>query len=219
VKLVIQTAQVAVYDDVLAEDDLVALRRYVAGEKYTTPLISGGWVKAWRPADGQPFCTELYLAAAEPLGNALDLIAGPARETASIHPELIGSYTEIAFRSFLYPRGTKISWHDDRYAGAVTFYVHPRWGATWGGELMVADAPPVREFLREASMPREQEWLTPEWEDDYLSRKGIGLWIAPKPNRLVLTSSSAYHLVNRVDGDAGEHVRAAVVGFYRNRRL
>lgn len=216
-KLVIQNEQLVVYDDVLTAESLATLRCYVANESYTTPLISSGWVKSWRPTDGQPFCTQLYTTAGEPLGNALDLLTGPARETALRHPDIISQYTELVFRCYLYPRGTRISWHDDRYAGALTFYVHPHWGATWGGELMIADAPPVDKFLQNVST--HQEWLTPEWEDDYLSDKGIGLWIMPKPNRLVLTAASAFHYVNRVDGDAGDQVRAAIVGFYRNRRL
>ena len=216
-KLVIQNEQVVVYDDVLTAEDFATLRRYVADEHYTTPLASGGWVKAWRPTDGQPFCTEAYITTGDPLSNALDLLTGPARETASRHPCVVSQYTEIAFRCYLYPRGTRISWHDDRYAGALTFYVHPHWGATWGGELMIADAPPVDAFLQNVSPP--QTWLTPDWENDYLSHKGVGLWITPKPNRLVLTAASAYHYVNRVDGDAGDQVRAAIVGFYRNRPL
>lgn len=218
-KLVVQTEHVAVYDDVLAEQDLVALRLHAAGEKYTTPLISSGWVKSWRPGDGQPFCSELYLAESEPLGNPLDLLTGAAHALASQHPNLITAYTELAYRFYLYPRGTRISWHDDRYAGALTFYLHPRWGATWGGELMVADMPRISEYLRENAASGRQEWLTPWWEEDYLSQKGTGLWIMPKPNRLVLTSAWAYHLVNRVDDDAGGNVRASVVGFYRNRRV
>lgn len=216
-KLIVQNEHVVVYDDVLAADDLARLRQYVANEQYTTPLIKSGWVKSWRPTDGQPFCTELYTTAGDPLGTALDLLTGPARETASLHSGVITPYTEIAFRCYLYPRRTRISWHDDRYSGALTFYVHPHWGATWGGELMIADAPPLHEFLRDR--PTLPQWITPEWEDDYLSHNGIGLWITPKPNRLVLTAASAYHYVNRVDDDAGDHVRGAVVGFYRNRRL
>lgn len=216
-KLVVQTEQVVVYDDVLSAEDLATLRRYVAGEHYTTPLISGGWVKAWRATDGQPLCTESYVTTGDPLGTTLDLLAGPAREIASRHPDVVTQYTEIAFRCYLYSRGTRISWHDDRYAGALTFYVQPHWGATWGGELMIADAPPVDGFLKDFT--REQEWLKPEWEDDYVSQRGIGLWITPKPNRLVLTAGTAYHYVNRIDDDAGDNVRATVVGFYRNRPL
>lgn len=216
-KLIVQNEHVVVYDDVLAPDDLSALRRYVAGEKFTTPLISGGWVKAWRATDGQPLCTEGYLTSAQPFGTALDLLVPPAQETASRHPEHVSPYTEILFRSYLYPRGTKISWHDDRYAGALTFYISPHWGATWGGELMIADAPPVRQFARESG--KQAEWLAPQWEDDYVAQRGVGIWIAPKPNRLVLTAPTAYHCVNRIDDDAGTNVRAVVVGFYRNRKL
>lgn len=34
--------------------------------------------------------------------------------------------------------------------------------------------------------------LDPEWEDGYVAARGIGLWIQPKPNRLIVTSRTAY---------------------------
>jgi len=215
-KRVLEHEHVVVYDDVLSADDLAALRRHVGGENYSTPMVSnGGWVRAWRPNDGEPLCTRDYVTGEEPFPHELRCLVGPAQEAAARHPSIVGAYAELVFRSYLYRRGTRISWHADHYAGALTFYAHPEWGATWGGELLIVDARDWREFAREH--PRPPEWLAPSWEEDYLAHTGVGIWIAPKPNRLVLAAPSAYHSVNRVDDDAGSHVRASVVGFYRNR--
>lgn len=38
-------------------------------------------------------------------------------------------------------------------------------------------------------------------------------FISPRPNRLVLLAPNILHAVNRVDDDAGDHLRATIVGF------
>src|SRR5437016_561861 len=83
---------------------------------------------------------EGVLPSQAPFNTPLDLMVKPAVEVARLHPEIVAGFEDISLRSYLYPRGSKLSWHDDRteFSGALTYYIHPRWGSTWGGELMVA---------------------------------------------------------------------------------
>jgi hypothetical protein len=210
--LVIENERVVVYDDVLPMKELVALREFLGGAKYTTPMLAGGYSTAWRPSDGQPLCSSPFHMSDAPFGSPLDQLVGPANEAAARHPNVIRPYDDVLIRTYVYARGMKLSWHTDGCAGAFTFFAHPRWSATWGGEAFIAEAPPLKEYHRDKSL--EREWPKPEWEDDYVAGRGVGIWIQPKPNRIVLTSQTAYHSVNRIDDDAGEHVRVSITGFY-----
>ena len=119
----------------------------------------------------------------------------------------------MSVRPYLYPRGTKLSWHDDStvYCAAATYYCHLKWGSTWGGELMVAEVPGLAQVFQGKNLSKPH--MDHEWEDQYINIYGMGNFITPKPNRLVLMAPGTYHAINRVDADAGDHLRAAIVGF------
>jgi hypothetical protein len=80
---------------------------------------------------------------------------------------------------------------------------------------MVAEVPPITKVF---SAPPHPPHLNHDWEDHYLSVFGVGTWIMPKTNRLVLMAPGVYHSINRVDDDAGDHVRCSVVGFYKREK-
>lgn len=199
----------AIFDNVLPDEVFQKVWLHVQSENYSLPNASG-WVKVWRLGDSMPLGSTEYHLSKKPFNNYMDLISHVFNEIAINSEEIVGSWEEMVLRSYLYPRGTKLSWHNDAltYAGALTYYVHPHWGSTWGGELMVAEVPEV---------PKTQPLIGPHldhlWEDEYVGDKGIGHWIFPKPNRCVIMSGGVYHSVSRVDPDAGDHVRASVVGF------
>jgi hypothetical protein len=216
-KQIIKTPKFVVYDDVLTREECLQLWKYVQDEHYTSPLASGEWIKVWRLGDQSPLGTNVYYQSQAPFNTPLDLMVKPAVEVAKLHPEIVAGFEDISLRSYLYPRGSKLSWHDDRteFSGALTYYIHPRWGSTWGGELMVAEVPPITQVF---SSPPDPAHLSHEWEDHYLSVFGLGQWITPKPNRLVLMAPGVYHGINRVDDDAGDHVRCSIVGFYKREK-
>jgi hypothetical protein len=60
--------------------------------------------------------------------------------------------------------------------GGFTFYAHKQWNAEWGGELLVSD-----EQGGQTPTPFDNSALS-----EQLLQRGMGTWIAPKPNRLVL---------------------------------
>ena len=119
-------------------------------------------------------------------------------------------WDDISFTPYLYPPGTKISWHDDGvFSGAAIFYVHPYWNAHWAGELMLAKTPNVE-------VP-STNYMTRKDHSDHLNYYGIGQYIAPISNRLVFTKGSLWHSINRVDQAAGDNVRCSVVAFFKKK--
>lgn len=194
-----ETDQYVVYDDVLDEQQFSNLYSYVKNEKYTIPHVAG-WEKVWKLTDSFPMGGPPYYKTKMPFNNSLDIIAHYILEISKIHKNLIGDFEEVTFRSYLYPYGSKLSWHNDQgYKGAAIFYSHKEWKSGWGGELMVAH------------VPNDLSGLD---EENTVSRFGIGHYISCKPNRLVLTKAGVWHSINRVDVNAGENVRSTIVGFF-----
>ena len=42
---------------------------------------------------------------------------------------------------------------------------------------------------------------------------GLGIFVSPKPNRLVLINKNVIHGITRVDPDAGQNSRVTLTGF------
>lgn len=212
-KLVFKNNKFTIYDDLLPDDLFQNVWVHAQMDNYSTPMSSGNWVKVWRVGDGFPMGTVEYNWSKQPFNNYMDVVGHYFTEIAKNSTDLVGdSWDEMILRSYLYPRNTKLSWHNDAnsYKGAFTYYIHPKWGSTWGGELMVAEVPDIREIKKK---PLVGPHLEHEWEDEYIIERGVGQYICPKPNRCVLMAGGVYHSINRVDPDAGDHARASIVGF------
>ena len=166
-----------------------------------------------------------------PTGSPLDPLFEAMHQQATLHPELYGEpkkdWLAISGKMFVYPAGTGASWHNDggMYRGAFIYYAHPHWDAQWGGQLLVAD-PSARETHHElvaeknkaqAGEPRRERkhyFGSPVLGDDALMKRGIGSYVMPKPNRLVLLSGDNAHMVMKVSGAAGNKCRMSVAGFF-----
>jgi len=210
VQLLTKTSQLAIYDNFLEKEDYEQVWQFVQSDTYSYPFMAGGWIKVWRLGDLQPLGgTNSYFSKA-PFNNPLDLLIDPIRKVLEENSELTKGYQDVSMRSYLYSRGTKLSWHNDtgNYKGAFTYYVHPEWASTWGGELMIAQIPP-----QDKVWPTGSPHLDHRWEDYYISAYGIGQFIRPRSNRMVLLTSGVYHAINRIDEDAGDHVRCSIQGF------
>lgn len=216
-ELVLRNERAAVYDSVLSDADFENVWIQAQNEQYRAPAKAGAWIKVWRLNDGAPVQGTEYLYSRRPLRNAFDPLLDAVAKIARCHAELIGgegrAWSDITLRPYLYPRGSKLSWHEDtgRKAGSYTFYAHPKWGSTWGGELLIAetaDAESMKAGLRTGP------YLDHSAEDRYVLDAGHGPFVAAKPNRLVILSGGAYHAINRVDWDAGDNVRCSISGFF-----
>lgn len=202
-----ETEDFVVYDDVLTPDQFEAVWSAVQHEEYLMPHVAG-WSKVWRLTDGVCLGGRDYDTSKSAPEGYVSLMSSMFANMAAAHPAVIPGWDRITIRPYLYPRGTKLSWHNDfGYAGAAIFYVHPEWASTWGGELMIARTPPCDGF--------PPPHLDHKQEDRFLAAYGTGTYITCKPNRLVLTRAGVWHSINRVDDDAGDHCRASVVGFFK----
>jgi hypothetical protein len=104
-------------------------------------------------------------------------------------------------RSCIYTRGCKLSWREEKNCKAI-FFTHKNWGSIWGGEIVLAETPPIKDIPSSA--------FGHQWEDRFMSALGVGHYVVPKPNRLVLIKSGIWHGINRVDADAGDNLHCSI---------
>lgn len=170
-----------------------------------------------------------------PTGTATDALMERILAKAVEHPHLVGTqasdWESITTQPYLYPVGSGLSGHTDsvKYTGAYTYYCHPEWNCVYGGELMVSPAdsskleallPHVIVYEVEGNEITKMEkryvgsHLDNRAENKVLSQSGIGTYIAPKPNRLILLKGGTYHQVKPVAPAAGRLSRASVAGFF-----
>jgi hypothetical protein len=90
-KLVAQTSQFRVYDDVLPEKDFRAVWNHVQLESYVS-VHQDGWVKVWRIPDGVPLAAAAAVLLERPKPAAGDATAGrePRHGATRIHPTQTG---------------------------------------------------------------------------------------------------------------------------------
>lgn len=198
-----------VYDDVLEKEQFATIWQAAQQLHYSNPHLSG-WTKVWRQNDGSNMGSQMFKYTEAPFNNPMDIVCNIFSEVSKQHPDLVPTWNEITIRNYLYPSGTKLNWHNDKgYAAAGIFYIHPYWSSTWGGELMLAQTPPCD------NVPDPS--LDHRFEDAFLEHSGMGMYITAKPNRLVFTKAGVWHSINRVDKDAGDNVRSAMVAFFENK--
>ena len=202
---VFSTDKATVFDDVLPIDDFAQVWSSVQKEEFSIDRTVAEHSLYWRHGD-------VLAASSAPCdysqtGNGYrDTFKSVCFDVAD---QLGLTYSGFLSSVQLYGRGTKLSWHRDHGGvGTFAYYVHPEWKPTWGGELYV----PEQVVRTETNKDRKLAYGTEMWDD---LAAGWGLWIAPKPNRLVYTSPDVLHQVNRVDPDAGDNLRVALIGRLR----
>jgi hypothetical protein len=98
------------------------------------------------------------------------------------------------------------------YSGAFTFFAHPEWRLHWGGYLVLLD--PRTRSVDIANGELSPPFLGDSEESLRAFDPGFALAVLPKPNRIVFLSSTALHLMTRVDANAGQAARISVAGFF-----
>lgn len=205
-----------VVDDFLDEEAWTAVWTHLQFEELNPVTRTSG---AWKLDDGTPFGGREVVAphrsaassedpGPEPEGEALSRVLATLIDAPDLWGDLVGDgWTRVTARTYVYPRGTALSWHSDDtelFTGAYVYYAHPRWNAHWGGELLLADGDP------EEMMGYRFET---EGYSEQLLERGTGRFVSPKPNRLVVLGAVP-HAVAPVRDAAGDAVRASVSGFF-----
>lgn len=227
-RLTLSDDQVMIYDDFLPKDAFHALFGYASAVAYTL-VHNEDWHKSWHVTDGLPLigkatyrrddgAYEAYEDLRYPTRTPLDALLEAVDDVADEAERLVGKrgigWKGMAIWPFLHPRGTGLALHRDhtRYSGALIYYVHPQWDVHWGGHLLVLDPRTGADVT--FNDPRFYSFLSDEAENRLVSEPGIARCIMPKPNRLVFMKDTAYHMITRVDTDAGDRPRVTLSGFF-----
>jgi hypothetical protein len=169
-----------------------------------------------------------------PTDTPIDVVMARLVDFAAAIEPVLGArgaaWEDFTAQASLYPAGTGLHWHRDapENAGSYTYYAHPEWNAEWGGELLLLDDRSIPEELGvyfhalrpTAEEPRAAAWPSHLDNDDasrLLLERGLGWFVAPKPNRLVVIRSGTPHTVAKVRAAAGRHVRASISGFVKRK--
>jgi len=220
-KLVSKDAHHAVVDEVFEPAVFQDFWKYFNTLPFAYRSMTG-WQKVWKISDGQILASSPSYHSQAPFNNPMDIVHQTVLGLAKQHlEEIVGKegqdWKELFFTPYIYPSGTKISWHDDYgYTGACIFYPHQEWCPNWGGELMIARTPGAGEIQGNDVIP---DMMTRKYIDPILNHYGMGVYVAPLPNRMVFTSGKVWHAINRVDQAAGDNVRCSIVGFFTKEKI
>lgn len=231
-------SELAVIDDFLPDEQAREFWHYFEDADFTsahTPVVKG----VWRVDDGQPLLGPQLIWPSRPpeellppgvrmpemafnqflcpTGKPVDGVLSAIKTQASAHTDIVGTelkdWVGILAQLQVYPMGTGLSWHVDLdvYTGAFVYYAHREWNAQWGGELLVADR-----AVRDATggIRKRKHFFANDDVSDVLMSGGVGRWVAPRPNRLVILAGKDLHAIAKVDPAAGDHVRASIAGFF-----
>jgi len=216
---VISNNKMVVWDNVLEDQEFGGLLTKFSETQFQKQHNTN-WEKVWHPGDGEVLRSSTSLYSCQmPAFKALQPLHDIMMQQCKDHPELCGKFGVdwhyLILSMYIYPAGSRLSWHGDgvEYTAALTYYCHTQWSPHWGGELLVANTPPLEmmpkvDYEVLASIDHRQL-------DAFINAFGVGHMIVPKPNRMVLMKSGTCHMVNRVDQAAGDHLRMSVVAFTR----
>jgi len=167
-----------------------------------------------------------------PTGTGLDLLIQAFCAHNDKYADLVGvertDWLTLAAAPRLYERGSSLYWHRDTPAvvtGSCTYYAHPTWNIQWGGELYIAhpDARNIpeshgpsmispKEVMGRGTVPMSGHLDNTE-ANEALMETGMGYYLMPKPNRLVVMQTGNPHMISKIQPAAGDHVRASVTMF------
>lgn len=237
-KVTMECEQFLVLDDLLPEDQFVALWRHFQTLAFQT-INPGARLSPWLPTDGRPLTTKTVVAWVDPsaalpaarqscypthtpLDFFLEYLLSDVPRLQRWVGTAIAEWVALSTAGWIYPAGSALSWHTDSvvYTGAYAFYLHPRWDAHWGGELVVAHPSARHQRGPMADLTSKQPALEGMGRfdrsplDARVAEVGIGHHILPKPNRLVVIAGGHPHCIARVDNNAGSNLRASLSGFF-----
>ena len=217
-KLTHKTNNFAIFDQVFDQDKFEKIVRYFCMMDYekNTKLQ-----KVWRICDGEHLAGMSLNSKDYPYRTPADALHFAVKHLAENYvTDIVGKENEdwsfITYRPYIYPQGTRISWHNDHgYVAACIFYCHTEWNPSWGGELMVANTPPPEAA---PAVDTPDHYLSRSHIKPTLDYYGFGNYISCLPNRMVFTKGCTWHMINRVDKDAGENLRCSFVAFFHPKK-
>lgn len=223
-----QQPHFVVIDNFLSQEDHLSLYRHFKNSEFEF-VHQEKKVKAFKLTDGNPLWSAPVLSdpyekntlcAIYPTQTPLDALIGMIKEMVPTFSSIVGKQGEdwayFFSRPYLYPQGCGLNWHTDgKYfaPGAFVYYAHPEWDPDWGGELLMSP-PETKLFSQEEPEPRSN-WGNNHYKTIIMDH-GVGHYILPKPNRLVLMMGMIFHTIKKVDISAGDNLRMTIQGFFQD---
>lgn len=224
--IVKSTPECLVIDDFLPQDSWDKMLNQIQLDHWE---INHPDDRFWHMTDGRHYKSEKRFLSECPHNNNYDLWFEELRELADNCPEAqpyVGGYSDVACRAMAYPIGSKNPWHHDFGATTYTYYIHKEWKAQWDGSLLII--PKGKARIKQNMQVAEGTVRNDSYRHDFLPMElfeqkdkynaildyGLGDFVLPKPNRLILINRQTVHGINRVDQDAGENMRLTLTGFF-----
>lgn len=244
-KIVTEHPNYIVIDDFLDPGSHDEIWKYCQVDEYKV-VNREKWSKVWHPGDGNPMYGSLVLSNTSveehlvttkgykkgeyrvcPTGDIVDEFLGCLDSVIPSLSNIIGkpgeSWLGTTFKPYIYPEGCGLSWHQDGvYSGAFIFYANPVWKASWGGELFLAEHAPNADIRLSHAFGDGRKvmiggHLDSTTENNVLLEKGLGTYVMPKPNRLVVLGGGIAHKINRVNTGESSQPRVSCSGFFIKR--
>ena len=239
--VLISDDELVIADDFLAEKDYRELRDFLIGCNYTHINTQGPIARAWHIQDRFPLRSETSWISKDtlqykddrkpawvlPTGQPIDRFMFAVESFQANNAPQVGErgkqWDEFSSTAWIYPPGTGLAMHTDGanvYSGAYVYFLNDTWRSHWGGLLVVMDNG-VNRYVKEREKAQDgMAWYRRLWlhENDLeqllLEGGGTGRVVFPKANRIVFLGNSAYHMVTRVNEEAGDCVRLSLAGFF-----
>ncbi|HAU0368234.1 TPA: proline hydroxylase [Legionella pneumophila] len=233
-KLISNNDVFAVIDDFLEPLPFQMIWNFIQTEKFKF-VHSSKWVNAFSLEDGSPLWGDVTISHQRPepctteqiypTNTTIDLFIHELITRSPEYSHLIGykdkDWDFFYSRPYLYPRGSGLSWHTDgkyKISGAYVYYCHPIWDMNWGAELLINPNAQLNFDYPEVTLINDEKkkvgfHLNSQELNKYVD-EGIGYYIVPKPNRLVVFKNNILHCIKKVENAAGNHVRASITGFF-----
>lgn len=242
-RAVLELDDLLVIDDFLPSEDYLKLREFLVCSDYKHINTSGSISRAWHLQDRFPLRSDKswIMRAAEvgedkpdwvvPTGTPIDGFMRAVESFQADRVPCVGqrgeAWDEFSATSWIYPPGTSLAMHTDGvnvYTGAYVYFLNDAWRSHWGGLLVVMD-PTVNAYVSERESAQDgQRWYRRRWlhenelEELILESSALGRCVFPKANRIAFLGNAAYHMVTRVNEEAGDCVRLSLAGFFRKRK-
>lgn len=226
--LSIEEPHFKVWDDFLNPEEHRKIFEYIKEADlefvHTDKKIKAFKVSDGNPLWGSPILSHFYekntLYPVYPVGDDRDILFREVIQMAEENPQIVGrrgkDWAYFFGRPYVYPINCGLGWHTDgKYGapGAFVYYAHPEWQPSWGGELLIS-SPDTKPH------PGMGETFQSNWtnthHNDLIMDYGIGHYVLPKPNRLVLMSGGFFHTIKKVDPAAGDNLRMTLQGFFQD---
>lgn len=214
-----------VIDDLIPDAERDDLHRHAMNDTFFYEN-SFEWNRVWHPLSGMSLLTgpKSYgdtgkPGAKFPTSTPYDSFFYAVEGNGALIADFLGIDTDqlrYVMAAYLYRAGWGLPWHEDigesgEYLGAFSYYLHREWRGNWGGELMILNDERLHAADGGIDLAFSQGTglRAPSHVDG-----GIGSFIMPRPNRLVVMRPKVLHSVNSVSPLAGENMRLSLAGFF-----